>query len=201
MKACIIQPPYSRDVSFSDEYFEFKIKMLEECDSNVDIIVLPEYSDVPCATSNLEDTLYYHEKYIDTLLDKCIETAKRCSAIVFVNALSKAPEGWRNTTYAYNRNGELAGMYYKKHLPPLEAEEADEHHHITIEAVEDEHFITVEHDMTKAHYISFVAFVTSDRLQLVKLYPEGNAQTRLQLRGRGWLYICCNRHGLMKKKI
>ncbi len=86
-------------------------------------------------------------------------------------------------------------------LPPLEAEEADEHHPITVEAVEDEHFITVEHDMTKAHYISFVAFVTSDRLQLVKLYPEGNAQTRLQLRGRGWLYICCNRHGLMKKKI
>jgi len=122
MKAYIIQPPYSRDISKSDELFEYKLARLDECGTDADIIVLPEYSDVPCATSNLEDTLYYHEKYIDTLLDKCIETAKRCSAIVFVNALSKAPEGWRNTTYAYNRNGELAGMYYKKHLPPLEAE-------------------------------------------------------------------------------
>ena len=32
MKACIIQPPYSRDTSFSDEYFQFKVNMLEACD-------------------------------------------------------------------------------------------------------------------------------------------------------------------------
>ena len=86
-------------------------------------------------------------------------------------------------------------------LPALEAETADDDHAITIEAVEDEHFITVCHPMTKAHYISFVAFVTSDRCQLVKLYPEGNAQTRLQLRGMGYLYYYCNRHGLFKQKI
>ena len=86
-------------------------------------------------------------------------------------------------------------------LPPLEAEEGDEDHAVTIENVEDEQFITIHHPMTKAHYISFLAFVTSDRLQLVKLYPEGNAQTRLQLRGRGYLFYCCNRHGLMRRKI
>ena len=86
-------------------------------------------------------------------------------------------------------------------LPPMEAEEGDDDHSLTVENVEDEHFITVRHPMTKAHFISFIAFVTSDRLQLVKLYPEGNAETRLQLRGRGYLYYCCNRHGLYKKKI
>lgn len=86
-------------------------------------------------------------------------------------------------------------------LPPLEAEEADEEHPITIEQVEDEHFITVPHPMTKQHFISFLAFVTSDRLQLVKLYPEGNPETRLQLRGRGYLYYYCNRHGLFRKKV
>jgi len=86
-------------------------------------------------------------------------------------------------------------------LPALEAEEADDDHAITIEAVEDEHFITVHHPMTKQHSISFVAFVTSDRLQMVKFYPEGNAQTRLQLRGMGDLYYYCNRHGLFKKEI
>lgn len=85
-------------------------------------------------------------------------------------------------------------------LPPLEAEAADEDHAIRIEAVEDEFFLTIDHPMTKQHYISFVAFVTSDRVQLVKLYPEGNAQTRLQLRGFGMLYWYCNRHGLFKKK-
>ena len=86
-------------------------------------------------------------------------------------------------------------------LPPLEAEEADEDHAVTIETVEDEHFITVHHPMTKAHFISFVAFVPSDRIQMVKLYPEGNAETRMQLRGRGYLYYYCNRHGLFRKKI
>ena len=85
-------------------------------------------------------------------------------------------------------------------LPPLETEEADDDHAVTIEDVEDEHFITVHHPMTKEHFISFIAHVTSDRFQLVKLYPEGNAQTRLQLRGRGILYWYCNRHGLYRKK-
>ena len=86
-------------------------------------------------------------------------------------------------------------------LPPLEAEETDAHHQITIEKVEDEHFVTVHHDMTKMHYISFVCYVTSDRVQFVKFYPEGNAETRLNFRGGGYVYIYCNKHGLMKKKI
>ena len=86
-------------------------------------------------------------------------------------------------------------------LPALEAEETDEQHRIQIQNVEDEHFLTVDHDMTKEHYISFIAYVTADRLQLVKLYPEGNAETRLNLRGRGILYLYCNRHGLMKQKV
>ncbi len=86
-------------------------------------------------------------------------------------------------------------------LPPLEAEEPDELHRITIEKVEDEHFITVHHPMTKSHFISFVAFLTTDTVQFVKLYPEGNAETRLKLYGRGYLYIYCNHHGLMRIKI
>ena len=86
-------------------------------------------------------------------------------------------------------------------LPALEAEEEDDMHGVSIENVEDEHFITVQHPMTKAHFISFMAFVTCDRIRLVKLYPEGNAETRMQLRGRGYLYYYCNRHGLFRKKI
>lgn len=86
-------------------------------------------------------------------------------------------------------------------LPALEASEADSEHEITVEMVEDESFITVKHSMTKQHYISFAAFVSSDRMQLVKFYPEGNAETRMNLRGGGTLYIYCNRHGLMKQKV
>lgn len=86
-------------------------------------------------------------------------------------------------------------------LPPLEAEDIDEMHQITIEAVEDEQFITVRHDMNKQHYISFLAYVTTDKFQMIKLYPEGNAECRFRFRGTGYLYLYCNRHGLMKQRV
>lgn len=85
-------------------------------------------------------------------------------------------------------------------LPPLEAENCDEAHSVTVQPVEDEHLITVNHEMTKSHFISFIAWVTTDRVQIVKLYPESDAQIRLQLRGMGRLYLYCNRHGLMTAK-
>ncbi|MBE6962776.1 MAG: helix-turn-helix domain-containing protein [Ruminococcaceae bacterium] len=86
-------------------------------------------------------------------------------------------------------------------LPPLDAEEADDAHRVTVENVEDEQFVVAHHPMTKQHYISFLAYVTSDKLQLVKLYPEGNAECRFRFRGAGYLYWYCNRHGLMRRKV
>ncbi len=86
-------------------------------------------------------------------------------------------------------------------LPVLEAEDIDMEHRIVMEHVEDEEFISVIHPMTKSHYISFVAYVTADRFQMVKLYPEGEAECRLNMRGRGWLYLYCNRHGLMRQRV
>lgn len=86
-------------------------------------------------------------------------------------------------------------------LPSLEAEEIDSDHEIKFTKVEEEYFVEINHDMTKKHYISFVAHLTSDRVQFVKFYPEGNAETRLNLRGGGYLYIYCNKHGLMRKKL
>lgn len=86
-------------------------------------------------------------------------------------------------------------------LPALDAEEPDEAHTLTVERVEDEQFLTVHHPMTKDHYISFLAYASADRFQLVKLYPEGEAQTRMQLRGRGTVYFFCNRHGLFRQKV
>lgn len=86
-------------------------------------------------------------------------------------------------------------------LPPLEAEPEDEGHRIRIESVENEHFLSLDHPMTKEHTLSFIAWVTGDRVQLVKWYPEGNAETRIQLRGHGILYVYCNRHGLFSRRV
>lgn len=86
-------------------------------------------------------------------------------------------------------------------LPALEPEAPEDQHTITIEQVEDEQFVTIHHPMTKTHFISFLACVTTDRVQFVKFYPEGNAQTRLALQGNGWLYYFCNQHGLFRYQL
>ncbi|MDO5156967.1 MAG: hypothetical protein Q4D51_13495 [Eubacteriales bacterium] len=77
-----------------------------------------------------------------------------------------------------------------------QAELSDEQHKIFIEKVEDEYFIQVEHDMNKEHYISFLAAVSSDRLQMIKLYPEGAAEARFKISGVKRIYAFCNRDGL-----
>ena len=86
-------------------------------------------------------------------------------------------------------------------LTPCQPEETDEHHMIFIERVEDEYFIRIEHDMTKRHYISFIAGLSSDKIQLIKLYPEGNAEGRIKINGVRKLFFYCNRDGLFYMKV
>lgn len=86
-------------------------------------------------------------------------------------------------------------------LPALEAEEPDEEHAVWVERVEDEYFVASAHPMTKEHFISFFAYATMDRLEMKALYPEGSAEARFFIRGGGWLYCYCNRHGLCRVKL
>ena len=86
-------------------------------------------------------------------------------------------------------------------LTPCQAEETDENHIIFIERVEDEYYIRIDHDMTKQHYISFVAALSSDHIQMIKLYPEGNAETRVKIRGVKKILFYCNRDGLFSLKV
>lgn len=81
-------------------------------------------------------------------------------------------------------------------LKPAQAEQTDENYKIFVERVEDELFVEIEHEMTKTHYISFVAAMSSDRIQIVKLYPEGNASARFSLSGVKKVFFYCNRDGL-----
>ena len=86
-------------------------------------------------------------------------------------------------------------------LPPLEAENAGDEHDISIDSVEDEYYVSSTHPMTKEHYLSFMASVSCERVQLVKLYPEGSSETRLPRRMTDRIYFYCNRDGLFVKKI
>jgi len=85
-------------------------------------------------------------------------------------------------------------------LPPIIAEEPDKDHLLHVEIVEDEYYVTIDHPMTKDHYISFLAAVSDERLQLVKLYPEAGAEARFKIDHVIRIYAYCNRHGLFQKK-
>ena len=79
----------------------------------------------------------------------------------------------------------------------------DENHSINIEEVENDYYVEINHEMTKDHFISFVAYVTYDRVLLIKLYPEQSPTVRFpRLCGkfeRGKFYMYCNHHGLLMK--
>lgn len=83
-------------------------------------------------------------------------------------------------------------------LPPLEAEPEDDAHRPNIERVEDEYYVTIPHEMGKAHYISFIMAIRDNGCEIVKLYPEGSAEARFKVRRTKWLYYYCNRHGLFR---
>lgn len=86
-------------------------------------------------------------------------------------------------------------------LPPLEPEEPDQDHVLSVETVDNEWYVSADHPMTKEHFLSFIALVSYDRVQLCKLYPEQAAEARFPRRGGGTLYACCNRHGLYRVKL
>ena len=122
MKVCIIQPAYSTDYSKIDAYFQAQLRLLEQCDESMDLIVLPESCDIPCLAHTKAEADAAYLAYNKAMLDAAIQTAKRCSAMLFVNARSETELGLRNTTYAINRVGEIVGRYDKQHLTPGEVE-------------------------------------------------------------------------------
>ena len=86
-------------------------------------------------------------------------------------------------------------------LTTCQPEVPDDTHKVCIEKVEDEYYVRVEHAMTKQHYISFIAALGSDKMQMVKLYPEGNAEARVKVNGVRKLLFYCNRDGLFSVDV
>jgi len=81
-------------------------------------------------------------------------------------------------------------------LPALEPQKAAPEEKLKAEMIEDEWFISSDHPMEKDNYISFVAFQTGEKVELVKQYPEWNLQLRLKKRGHGKLIWYCAAEGL-----
>lgn len=86
-------------------------------------------------------------------------------------------------------------------LPEQEAEKCEEDHFIKVETVDHEYSVTIDHPMSKEHYVSFLAYVTADAVEIIKLYPEQEISVRFRKRGHGILYAYCNRHGMFKTML
>ena len=86
-------------------------------------------------------------------------------------------------------------------LPALEAEPADAAHACEIACVEDEYYISIAHEMSKTHHLSFIAAARDDGFEIKKLYPEGGADGRFRINGNRYFYYYCNRHGLFKASV
>ncbi len=120
MKVCVLQPYYSFDESDTQKCFVDMLALLDKCDDSLDLIVMPEYSDIPAAQSSKAS---FHRSIAERnflVLQKAKEAAKRCHAMVFVNCADQTESGYRNTTFAINRVGEIVGKYYKEHPAPSE---------------------------------------------------------------------------------
>lgn len=81
-------------------------------------------------------------------------------------------------------------------IASLVAKPSDEEHHLNVEMIEDDYYITFEHPMRKDHYINFVAYVAYDKILFVKLYPEQSGEVRFPALRGGKLYFGCSQHGL-----
>lgn len=86
-------------------------------------------------------------------------------------------------------------------LPPLEPEAEDENHLLVYEKIEDEYYVTISHEMSKKHYISFIAAVKDDGVEMKKLYSEGDAEARFKISRTKYLLYYCNIHGLFKVRV
>lgn len=86
-------------------------------------------------------------------------------------------------------------------LPELEVENDVKNHEIIVEKIEDEYYVKISHEMTKQHYISFIAAIKDNGYDLIKLYPEGEAEARFKIARTEFLYYYCNHHGLFRKKL
>lgn len=90
-------------------------------------------------------------------------------------------------------------------LPTLEVEkptesELQENHKINVEVSDSDLYVTMNHGMSKNHYISWIACVGFNYMNLVKLYPEQNPEARFPFKRNCKFFAYCNQHGLFEVK-
>lgn len=97
--------------------------------------------------------------------------------------------------------GETSVSCCGRNLEALVPKKASGAHSLKLEEVEEEWYITSEHEMMKSHYISFIAFTTDSTLSILKQYPEWAISFRYEKLRHGKIYFYCTGHGLFYQNI
>ncbi|MBR7181566.1 MAG: hypothetical protein IKD28_02140, partial [Clostridia bacterium] len=95
----MVQPHYSFDGGDIAQCYEGLMSLLDACDDSLDLIVLPEYSDALADVQGKDGFYGAVDVYNKALPEHAAETARRCGAMVFVNAGYITEDGVRNTTH------------------------------------------------------------------------------------------------------
>lgn len=96
--------------------------------------------------------------------------------------------------------GECQVVCCGKPIEQLKVQQPDDNHKINVSVIENDYYMEINHEMTKEHFIKFVAYIGFDRVLMVCLYPEQDATVRIPRMPKGKIYYYCNKHGLFEYK-
>ncbi len=116
-KLTVVQPKYHWDEDPCKNVREYLLEKLSHLEEN-EIMVLPEYSNAG-GTSNPEIERE-NLKYAREMKSACSKMARERQAYVAVNVLESREGKIKNSTYLYGKDGRVAYVYDKVHLPPSE---------------------------------------------------------------------------------
>ena len=116
MKITVIQPRYNAGARPDEKIADFLLREAEQADG--ELIVLPEYANAGGLSD--PEKLMAALPRAEEMLQKVSELAKEKAAYISVNVFLRREGKLRNSTYLFDRGGNIAFIYDKIHLPPAE---------------------------------------------------------------------------------
>lgn len=117
LNVTVVQPPYFAGEKPDEAIANFLIAELNEVKKDA-LIVLPEYSNAGgISDAESEKAALPRAK---KMLQSAASIAKEKSAYVAINVLEERDGALKNSTYLFDKQGNVAFVYDKIHLPPSE---------------------------------------------------------------------------------
>ena len=117
MKPTVIQPAYFQNENPDGKIADFLMHELEKTEEG-SLVVLPEYSNAG-GISDMESEKRAMPRAKE-MLEKASSIAGERSAYVAINVLEQRSGEFFNSTYLFGKDGKVAFVYDKIHLPPSE---------------------------------------------------------------------------------